>query len=309
MPLPDAFHDLARAVNNWGRWGPDDQLGTLNFLTDEVVHRAASAVRSGRRFSLAMPLGPDGPQAGLVPGRDNPVHSMIAINEPLSGDPTAFATSDDRLDIALQCATHWDALAHVTYDGRMYNGFDPAASITEAGASACGIDRVQTLVGRAVLLDVPRALGVERLEGGHALSVADLEASEAMANVEVGRGDIVLVRTGQVQHYLAGDRIAYAFPSAGPSMQTVPWFHEREVAAVATDTITFEVFPGELDGVFLPVHLLHLVEMGLTQGQNFDLEALAADCANDGQYTMLLEASPQPVVGGLGSPVNPVAIK
>jgi hypothetical protein len=85
--------------------------------------------------------------------------------------------------------------------------------------------------------------------------------------------------------------------------------HERDVAAAATDTMPFEVFPCERDDCLLPVHLLDLVEMGLTQGQNFDLEALAADCADDGVYTFLLDASPLPFTNGLGAPVQPVAIK
>jgi kynurenine formamidase len=92
-------------------------------------------------------------------------------------------------------------------------------------------------------------------------------------------------------------------------MQSVSWFHERGVAAVATDNLSFEVFPGENDGVMLPVHMLHLVEMGLVQGQNFDLEALAVDCADDGRYAFLLSATPEPIVGATGAPVTPVAIK
>jgi hypothetical protein len=92
-------------------------------------------------------------------------------------------------------------------------------------------------------------------------------------------------------------------------MMTVEWFHDRDAAAVATDNLAFEVYPCEREDCLLPVHLLHLVEMGMTQGQNFDLEALAADCADDGVYEFFLDASPQPFVGGIGSPVNPVAIK
>ncbi len=122
-------------------------------------------------------------------------------------------------------------------------------------------------------------------------------------------GDIVLVRTGQIQLLHAGDKMAYTFPSPGFSMKTAPWLHAHEVAAVANDTIVFEVFPTEYEDLPLPVHLLHLVEMGLTQGQNWDLEALAADCAEDGQYDFLLTATPEPFVAGLGAPVAPVAVK
>lgn len=308
MPLPPEFHELARKVSNWGRWGDEDERGTLNLLTSEAVRRGVASVRAGRRFSLALALSSDGPQAGLVPGRDNPTHTVFAVNEATTGDPDAFCTSDDRLDVALQSATHWDALAHVSQGGQLYNGF-PADSVTGEGAARCGIDKIGPIAGRGVLLDIARARAVDRLDPGHALTVEDLEAAEDLAATTVEPGDLLLLRTGQMQHFHAGDRVAYAFPSPGPSMATAVWFRERDIAAVATDNLTFEVFPGEREDLFLPVHLLHLVHMGLTQGQNFDLEALAADCADDGQYTFLLEATPEPVAGGIGGLVTPVVIK
>lgn len=308
MSVPDAFRDLAKKVNNWGRWGPDDEIGTLNLLGDEVVRRAAACIRAGKRFSLALPLGPKGPQTGAIPGRVNPQHTMVAINRALSGDPTSFATSDDVVYMGLQAATHWDSLAHVSYEGRLYNGF-PAASVDERGAARCGIDKVRTLVSRGVLLDVAHARGVERLEGAVAIGPDDLDAAERLAGARVEPGDVVLLRTGQMRLLHAGDREAYAAPSPGPVMAAAEWFHERDVAAVATDNLTFEAFPFERPDVVFPVHLLHLVEMGMTQGQNWDIEALAADCAADGVYAFFLEASPEPFVRGLGSPVNPIAIK
>lgn len=308
MPMPDAFLTAARAVNNWGRWGPDDEIGTLNLITDEVVLGAVRSVRTGRRFPLAIPLSKDGPQAGLVPGRDNPTHEVFSVNHPLTGDAAAFATSDDRIELALQAGTHWDGLAHVSWDGRVYNGFG-AEVVRADGTSRLGVHHVTSLVSRGILLDIPRALGVEVLAPGHLITPADLEAAVQLTGEQVRPGDVVLVRTGQIRHFHAGDRITYAFPSPGPGIDAARWFHGHDVAAVATDTLAFEVFPCEQESLFLPVHLLHLVEMGMTQGQNFDLEALAADCATDGQYTFLLSATPEPVVGGVGSPVAPVAVK
>jgi kynurenine formamidase len=308
VSLPQEFHDLAKRVNNWGRWGPEDEIGTLNLITPEVVRRAAGCVKSGKRFSLALPLSVDGPQIGAVPGRVNPVRTMISVNESLSGDPAQISISDDVVFMALQAATHWDALAHVSYEGRLYNGL-PIDSVDARGAARGGIDKVRTLVSRGVLLDVARARGVAAIEGAVALTPADLDSAEEMAGVTVEAGDIVLVRTGHIRVLKEGNRKAYAAPAPGPSMQTVEWFRDRDVAAVATDNMTFEVFPGEREDCLLPVHLLHLVEMGMTQGQNFDMEELSADCADDHVYEFLLEASPQPFVRGLGSPVNPVAIK
>jgi kynurenine formamidase len=308
MPMPDAFTALAEKVRNWGRWGADDELGTLNLITDDKVRQAAACVRTGRRFSLAVDLRIDGLQTGVIPGRINPVRTMLQINHAMTGDPSQVCTNDDVVTMGLQAGTHWDALSHVSYDGRIWNGY-AADTITAAGAARCGIDKVRTLVSRGVLLDVARATGVDQLVGGHAIQSEELDAAAALGQVTVEPGDVVLVRTGQMRHLHRGDKFKYMHPTAGLSMATVAWFREHDVAAVATDNLAFEVFPGERDDCLLPVHLLHLVEMGMTQGQNWDLETLADDCAADGAYTFLLDASPQPFVGGVGSPVNPVAIK
>jgi kynurenine formamidase len=308
MPLPEEFHDLARKVNNWGRWGEDDERGTLNLVTPDVVRRAAACVRTGTTFSLAIPLSVDGPQTGAIPGRSNPVRTMLTVHEPFTGDPSEISISDDVVFMGLQAATHWDSLGHVSYDGRMYNGH-PASSVTEHGAAHLGIDRVGTLVSRGVLLDVARALGVPRLDPGYGITPDDLDSAERLAGVAVEPGDVVLLRTGHIQLLHEGRRREYGTPSPGPTMACALWFHDRDVAAVATDNMTFEVYPGERRDCLFPVHLLDLVEMGMLQGQNFDLEELAADCENDGVYEVLLEASPEPFVAGLGGPVNPVAVK
>ena len=302
------FTELARAVNNWGRWGSDDERGTLNLLTPAHAAAAAALVRSGKQFPLAIPLSEDGPQLGFVAGRTNPSRTMVAVHEPLGGDVDGVRFNDDAVQMGLQAATHWDALAHVSYAGRMFNGCSPSV-VTDAGAARLGAERIGAGVGRGVLLDVARAAGVGRLDGGVALTRADLDRAEELAQVTVGEGDIVLLRTGQMQLLRAGDKWGYAISTAGPSMQTVTWFHERGVAAVATDNLSFEVFPCEDGAPMLPVHMLHIVEMGLLQGQNFDLEDLAADCADDGQYAFLLHATPEPFVGACGAPVAPVAVK
>jgi kynurenine formamidase len=165
-----------------------------------------------------------------------------------------------------------------------------------------------------VLLDVALAKGLEVLEPGYPIQPEDLDAACALGRVSVEPGDVVLVRTGQMIHLgLNGrgrrDPMKYAAPTSGLTMSTAVWFHDRDVAAVATDTLPLEVFPGEEEGTFLPVHLLHLVEMGMTQGQNWVLDELAEDCAEDGVYEFFLDASPLPFVDGTGSPLNPVAVK
>jgi kynurenine formamidase len=309
MALPPYFHELAKKVSNWGRWGPDDEIGTINLVTPEVRRRAASCVRTGRAFSLALPLSEsEGIQSGFIPGRINPLRTMAQVNTPMTGDPSEFCTSDDVVVMGLQAATHWDGLCHVSYDNRIYNGY-PASSISAFGASKCGVHKIRTLVSRGVLLDVARARGTDRLPPGYGITWEDLDAAEDLARLRVEPGDIVLVRTGQMAALGEGDKIGYAAQTSGFSIKSVEWFHERDVAAVANDTMTFEVYPPEDESVWMPVHLLDLVEMGMTQGQNFVLDELAADCASDGVYEMLLEASPQPFTNAVGSPVNPVALK
>jgi len=328
MGVPEAFVEMAAKVNNWGRWGPEDEIGTLNLVTDEVRRRAARCVRSGRAFPLGLALSEaEGIQKGVVPGRFNPLRTMSYIDVPLADDPEWICANEDVVVMPLQCATHWDALAHVSHGRKIYNGF-PQESVTSAGASRCGIHLVDSLVSRGVLLDVARAKGVEVLDGGYPIMPEDLDAALALTGLEIEPGDVVLVRTGQMKHLKLrsrfpaggatipvpnllgfGDVMKYMGLAPGLTVATAGWFHERDVAAVATDTLSLEVIPCEDDRAYLPVHLLHLVEMGMTQGQNFVLDPLAEDCAADGVYCFFLDATPLPFTNGLGSPVNPVALK
>jgi kynurenine formamidase len=308
MALPAEVKELAAKVRNWGRWGSDDRIGTINLITDDVVRDAAANVQTGKRFALGIPLDQNGPQTGIIPGRTNPLRTMLSINASMTGDPSDFCTSDDTVHMGIQACTHWDGLGHVSYDGNLYNGV-PANVINEFGANRLGIHNIRTLVSRGVLLDVARAKGVDRLDGGYAITGDDLDAAAELGTIRVQPGDVALVRTGQMQHFLAGDKFAYGAPSPGPSLQSVQWFRDHDVAAVATDNITFEVFPCERDDAFLPIHLLHLVDMGMTQGQNWNLEELGADCADDGRYAFLFDASPLPFTNAVGSPVQPVVVK
>ncbi|TFG96950.1 MAG: cyclase family protein [Myxococcales bacterium] len=310
MPeLPAEVKELALRVRNWGRWGPDDELGTLNLIDAGALLRGAAEIRTGKRFALGIPLDEKGPQTGVVPGRINPLRTMLMINHPyLKGDRRNFCNSDDTVTMGLQSWTHWDALSHVSYEGHIWNGY-PDDVVDYRGARRCGIEKVRTLASRGVLLDVARARGVERLAGGSAVTAEDLDAAAELGRIRVEPGDVVFVRTGQMQLLRAGDRSGYIAPAPGPSLRTVEWLRRHDVAALATDSFTGEVFPAELPDTYLPIHLLHLVEMGLTQGQNFDLEALSADCAEDGRYAFFVDATPLPFTRAVASPVNPVAIK
>jgi len=300
---------LAKTVSNWGRWGADDERGTVNFITPAVVRRAAACVRRGDVFSLGLSFGADGPQIGQG-GRVNPLHLMSAVGGGYGPDPEGFRYNDDVVVMPLQCATQWDSLAHVYYAGQLYNGF-PATTTTAAGAGRNAIDKLAAgIVSRGVLLDIARALGVDRLPGGHAITPAQLEAAERAQGVHVDSGDVLLVRTGHITVFTRDqDREGFMRRMPGLGMAAVPWLHAREVAAVATDTSAVEVIPFEDPSAPLPVHLLCIRDMGLTLGEMFDLEALAADCARDGVWEFLFSAPPLKVAGGVGSPLNPLAVK
>ncbi|MEX2556222.1 MAG: cyclase family protein [Actinomycetota bacterium] len=316
MAIPDDFRALAEKINNWGRWGDDDEIGTLNLITDEVVRRAAACVKTGKRFSLAIPMSEDGPMLGNIPpGRKNPKQHRFELHDPFTKDPDSAHVNTNEYTLNLKSATHWSALGHVEYGGRLYNGH-PTTSIDERGAHVLGIDKVGSIVTRGVLLDVARLKGVDSLAGGTVISPDDLDAASKVTGLAVEPGDAVLIRTGAMRWLKEGDKESYAgiFQGiAGPGIASAAWFRDHDVAAVAVDTSGFEVWPRESKDLLKvlghPLHLLCIVEMGLTLGQNFDLESLAEDCASDGVYEFLLTASPEPFGGGLGGPVNPVAIK
>lgn len=303
------FEKLADEVKNWGRWGTDDQRGTLNLIGPESIRRGLKAVRTAEPIPLSMPLQLHGPQDGSgIPGRINPIKTMLGINTPMGTDPAAAAYSDDIIVMPTQAATHWDALSHASWRGEMYNG-TPTDVVTVRGATSLGIETFGPLVTRGVLLDVARDQGVDRLPGGTEVTRAMLEACARNQEVELHPGDVVLVRTGHVQVFYAGDTHGYHTPTPGLGLDTAALFYEAGTAAAATDTIAFELLPSELPDIVLPLHVLCLVMMGMPQGQNFDFEALSVSCAADGNYDFLFEGTPLPITHSTGGPINPVALR
>jgi kynurenine formamidase len=306
----DSVRRLGKQLSNWGRWGAEDERGTLNFITPDVVKRAASLVRTGRVFSLGLSFGAEGPQIGQG-GRVNPTHLMTAVDQKLPADyPDVFRYADDIMIFPLQCATQWDSLAHVHYDGQLYNGF-PATTTTYGGAARNGIDKVGAgIVSRGVLLDLARADGAARLKPGYAITPADLDAAERKQGVKVMSGDVLLIRTGHLGVFKNdSDRVGYMRMMPGLGIACAEWLHGREVAAVAADTNSVEVIPFEDPNTPLPLHLVCLRDMGLTLGEMFDLDALAEDCAADGVWEFFFSAPPLRITGAVGSPLNPLAIK
>jgi kynurenine formamidase len=301
---------LGKELSNWGRWGSDDELGTLNLIDAQAVRRGAAVVRDGTAITLGLALGHDGPHTNELYGRFNPQHYMTAIGQSVPASPF-FHFSDDIVTMPLNAATQWDSLAHVFYDGQLYNGW-PADTLTaEGGAGRAGIDRQAecAFATRGVLLDVARGRGVDRLGPGEAISADELDRAASAAGLRIQPGDVVLVRTGFLRTYTVdGDRPAYNGSAPGIGMSTLPWLRRHDVAAVASDTMALEVGPSEDGATICPVHLVAIRDIGMPLGEMFDLERLSIECERAGRWEFQLVAPPLPFTGGISSPLNPIAV-
>ena len=312
--MADIIRETGKRCRNWGRWGPDDERGTLNYITPDAIVEAARLVKRGAVFSLAIPFNAKGPQINQ-PRRFNPIHRMMITGPDCTTGaipfPGGVGFSDDMVIMPLQCATQWDALSHCFEDGRMYNGYD-ANEVSSRGAKRNGIDKIASgVAARGVLLDMPRMKGVKWLEPGYAISADDLDAALAAQRGTVRSGDALLVRTGHIT--LCKDRGGWGTYAGGDapglSFHTADWIHQHHIAAVATDTWGMEARPNEIADSFQPLHQVAIPNMGLTIGEIFFLDDLAEDCARDGVYEFFFVAPPLPITGAVGSPINPLAIK
>jgi len=304
------FRELGKKLSNWGRWGDSDRLGTLNFITAEHLVAAGRAIRTGKLFDLGIPVGLQGIQLGVV--RTNPVHLMSITPLDLKGRSDGLIVADDYIFMPLQSVTQWDGLGHVGYDGLLYNNV-PAESIsTMGGSTVLSIDQIAAkgIAGRGVLLDVARLRGVDRLDPDDVIMPRDLDAAEARQNVRVGSGDILIIRTGWIRHFVV-DRSAAAYWNGNPGLHhsCAQWLAEREVAATASDNWMVEFAPANTQDFSLPFHSIVIRDMGMTLGEIFDLEKLAQDCAYDGVWEFFFTAPPLKVTGGVGAAITPLAIK
>lgn len=309
MALPEELQELAQKVSNWGRWGDRDERGTQNLIDAEATRRGLATVRDGRHVSLAIPLDQTSPQQGGAPGRIAPLRTMLAVNQSYTGGEGDAAFNDDTVVMAMAAGTHIDALAHVSYGGKLYNGFPDTKVTAAAGALKCGADKLDPIMSRGVLLDLPLVAGVDRLDDGYSVTADDLDAAVEHAKVTLQPGDVVLVRTGHMQHFLEGHTQRYNHDSPGLSTHTIQWVRDHDLGGVFTDTYVYEVWPPQDWAAMMVVHMIHLRDMGQIQGQNWNFEALAADCADDGCYEFLVTANPEPFTSACSAPVHPVATK
>ncbi|MBC9732340.1 cyclase family protein [Nocardioides marmotae] len=302
----ETYRELGKRLSNWGRWGEEDEIGTINLITPEIRVAAAALIQRGVTFDLGIPFSQDGPQPGG--NRVNPLHLMRETGEN-QDFPGGFHFADDYVVMPLQCATQWDGLSHVFYDDHLYNGY-PSTNVDSHGAAKNAIDALsKDVAGRGVLLDIAGVKGVENLEAGYVVTPEDLDEACAAHGVVVRSGDILCIRTGwRTVFTRAGDAAAFMAGEPGLGLASVEWLRERDVAAVASDNWAIEALPGETDDA-LPVHCVLIRDLGMTLGEMFDFEELAADCREDGRYEFFLAAPPLKFARAVGSPINPLAIK
>lgn len=298
------FEQLFERVSNWGRWGKDDEHGTLNYLKREHVRGGASLVQSGRTVSLSLPI-------NTIAGPDNPrpaVHYMVKTHEfcPAHREPR-FAGDYLASELHGDSRTHLDALCHVSYKGKLYNGRS-SESVTCRGANSLDITAYANgIVGRGVLLDLPRFRGVKWLEPGEAVTGEEIEAVEAFEGVRLCEGDLFLFRTGHHRRRIELGPWNVEEGQAGLHVNVMPLLHERKIAAFLPDG-DGETVPSNVEGVTYPVHALQIASMGMACADNLQFEELIRVCEEENRWTFLVVAAPLRLPHGTGSLFNPIAI-
>ena len=301
------FDQLFQNVCNWGRWGPDDERGTLNYITPEHIRAAAALVRSGHSVSLAVPI-------NTVAGPDNPhpaVHHMVQTHDISSelGEPS-FALDYMACEFHGDCHTHIDALCHIGYKGKLYNG-KPVSSVTSRGPTLMDITTyADGIVGRGVLLDIPRLRVVKWLEPGEAVTREELEAAEEAQGVRLGEGDIFLFRTGHQRRRLELGPWNNDYDGegkAGLHATTMLMLHERKVAAFLPDG-DGETVPSNVEGIAYPIHALQISAMGMACADSLQFEELVKVCEEERRWEFMVVIAPLRFPRGTGSLFNPIAI-
>jgi kynurenine formamidase len=304
----EEFDRLFESLKNWGRWGPDDERGTLNYITPDTVLAAAGLVKSGHSVSMEIPI-------DTVAGPDNPnpaIHYMATTFDVDvgAGDNLGFATDFLGMQFHGDCHTHIDALCHIAYKGRLYNG-RPAGLVTSRGAQAFDITAMaHGIVGRGVLIDIPRLRGVKWLEPGEAVTRDEIEAAEKAQGVRLGKGDIMLFRTGHYRRRseLGPWDVGYTGEGrAGLDPYSLTLLHEREVAVFLPDG-DGETVPGPVKDILYPIHPLQVTAMGMCVADSLQFEEVARVCEEERRWEFMVVLAPLRLPGGTGSPFNPIAI-
>ncbi|MEU9145485.1 cyclase family protein [Streptomyces sp. NPDC048349] len=295
------FDALFESLRSWGRWAAADR-GAWNRVTADHVRRAGALVRSGTVVPMGRPW-------DTRPGPDNAkpaLHYMSDLGDVEDPEPSVYKDFL-AVDYHGKGVTHLDALSHVAYRGRLYEGRVARESVDAAGARFGAVSALGPLVTKGVLLDLPAALGVGWLEPGRAVHARDLIAAERALGVTIEDGDAVLLRSGALRRRREEGPWDPGTASAGWHVDALPLLAERGIALLGGDGDS-DVRPSPVEGVHSPVHALAITAMGVPLLDNLDLEALSSACAGAGRYAFMLAVAPLNVPGGTGSPVNPVAI-
>lgn len=314
--VPELTELLANAPTNWGKWGADDEVGALNYLTATEVLRGVAEVKDGKVFTLQRIIG-DPKGDPVWPGRTPAERTQILDESSWDGDgapdyPGGLHYADDKINAFLQGSTQYDALGHLWYDGKIWNGYD--ARTTVGGLDKASVQPIaeRGVVGRGILLDMARFRGKKTLDKGETFTHEDLTACAAAQGTEIKPRDILIIRTNFLQLFFdEGESFYEGFNEPGLvySPELVQWFQDMEIPNLVTDTIANEVTTDPNNGVALVLHSALMRNLGVTLTEIADLEGLADDCAGDKRYTFLYAAAPLNVAKAAGSPVNPLAIK
>ena len=303
----EEFEKLFEKLKNWGRWGKDDDKGTLNYITPEKVKAASALVKSGRSVSMAIPInkyaGPDNPNPAL--------HYMVNTHDiDIGSGELRLAMDFLGIQFHGDCYTHIDALCHIAYKGLLYNG-KSAKSVTVKGASEYDITTYSSgIVGRGVLIDVPRYRSVSWLEPGVPVTREEIEAIEQEEGVRLEQGDMMVFRTGHHRRRLelgAWDPGYSGQGRSGLDPYSLVLLHERKVAVFLPDG-DGEVIPSNVEGIQYPIHPLQITAMGMVCADSLQLEDLSKACEEEGRFEFMVVLAPSPLPGGTGSLINPIAI-
>jgi len=285
-----------KELSNWGRWGKDDHLGTLNLITAARRKQALGLVKDGTAISLAHTLDKD-------PFPDNP----RPIGQTMTLDTAGHAMDLYSIWYHGSTITHIDALCHYSFEGKLFNGFDRARIVQGVGCPDNGVENQKAgIMTRGIIVDLPRMRNVAYLEPGTPVYAADLEAWEKYAGVKIGPGDAVFLRTGRWVQRAQKGPWNVAREAAGWHASVMPWLKQRDIAVLGNDAVN-DVQPSGVDGNARPIHQLAIVAIGLPLVDVMDLEAAAEYAARIRRWEFLLTAAPVPVPGGTGFPLNPIA--
>lgn len=293
------FNGLMQEISNWGRWGEDDQLGTLNLITDEKRRDAARLVRDGVSVSLARELNTERDTVNA-----NPFEHALAVSE-FGG----HAVAGDVYSVQYHgfAHSHIDGLPHFAHQGRLYNGFS-VSGLKADGAEQLGVHNMQRgIVTRGILIDMAWHKGVDYLDPGTAITIQDLEAWEVKTGVRVGSGDVLLIRTGRWEAVRQLGQWNFVEKAAGSHASVATWLKARDVAVIGSDGVS-DVMPSNVEGLANPLHELVIVGLGMPILDNLDLDALAREAQQRDRWEFLFVGAPLRVRGGTGSPLNPLAI-